>query len=481
MAATGAAPLSYQWKSNGVSISGATNTVLTLTNVQLSQAGNYAVLVSNVYGGTLSSNAVLTVNPILLCAPVPVGLAGWWRAEGNGLDSAGTNNGTLTGNTTFGPGVVGQAFVFDGGSGTVQLGYAGSLQMQDLSIEGWIKRGSATSVGNSTDVCLLSFGYGGYGLGLRITGELFLSRIGIDGAVASTGILDTNYHHVAVTKAGTNVVFYVDGTAYHVPPYNTTFTFTTPAEIGGRGDDQGNSGNRFLGSIDEISVYRRALTAQEIQSIYAAGSNGKCSGGVPPTITSEPTNQAVLAGGTASFSVGAAGTLPLSYQWSLNGVSLSGATSAGPTLTNVQVSQAGTYAVLVGNAYGWMLSSNATLSLVTTPVITTQPAGQSVLPGCSVIFYVVASSSAPVNYQWWKNGAPLTNQTSDALTLTNVQASDFGSYQVVLRNIAGSVTSSNALLTLDHAPVAGPCAIQRYASGGAKISTALLLANASER
>jgi hypothetical protein len=61
--ATGLPPLTYQWNFNGTNINGATNTLLTLTNVQLSQAGNYAVLVTNSYGSVLSSNAVLVVNP----------------------------------------------------------------------------------------------------------------------------------------------------------------------------------------------------------------------------------------------------------------------------------------------------------------------------------------------------------------------------------------------------------------------------------
>ena len=60
--ASGALPLSYSWNFNGTNIAGATNTSLTLTNVQLNQAGNYAVLVTNVYGSVLSSNAILTVN-----------------------------------------------------------------------------------------------------------------------------------------------------------------------------------------------------------------------------------------------------------------------------------------------------------------------------------------------------------------------------------------------------------------------------------
>ena len=62
--AAGLPPLSYQWSFDGTNISGATNTLLTLTNVELSQAGNYAVLVTNAFGSVLSFNAVLVVNPL---------------------------------------------------------------------------------------------------------------------------------------------------------------------------------------------------------------------------------------------------------------------------------------------------------------------------------------------------------------------------------------------------------------------------------
>ena len=74
-------------------------------------------------------------------------------------------------------------------------------------------------------------------------------------------ITDTNWHHLAVTKSGTNVVFYVDGVAYPAPAYSTTYTFDTSLAIGARGDNYANS---FLGSIDEVDLFnRRALSAVE--------------------------------------------------------------------------------------------------------------------------------------------------------------------------------------------------------------------------
>src|SRR5207247_7254493 len=97
------------------------------------------------------------------CAPAPSGLVSWWRAEGNATDQAGSNNGTLVGNTTFGSGRVGQAFVFDGSGDAVSVGNPTNLQLQNFTIEAWIQRTSTTRVsfdfnGGSS----FSYGDGGY-------------------------------------------------------------------------------------------------------------------------------------------------------------------------------------------------------------------------------------------------------------------------------------------------------------------------------
>jgi hypothetical protein len=94
-------PLSYKWKFDGTTIFGATNTTLTLTNVQGSQAGNYAVLVTNLLGSILSSNAVLTValhhfawgpipSPRYVSAPFAVTLRAQNQTNGNFTNFTGT-------------------------------------------------------------------------------------------------------------------------------------------------------------------------------------------------------------------------------------------------------------------------------------------------------------------------------------------------------------------------------------------------------
>jgi hypothetical protein len=359
--ATGTLPLSYQWRFNGANIDGAVGSSLVLHNVQFTNAGDYSVSVFNSEGSAASSNAVLTVNPPLPCATQPTGLIGWWKGEANALDEIGISHGTLQGQATYASGRVGQGFLFDGSGDGAFVGNPLSLRLQDFTIEAWIRRGSSTAA--SLDFgggVVFGYGQGGYALAMLDNGALLLTRIGVDNVVSDAIVADTSLHHVAVTKVGTTVVFYLDGIAYTVPSYSTSYTFSSSAAIGARGDNLGNS---FLGTIDEVSVYSRALAPSELQAIYSAGSSGKCVVPIVPFIIAHPQSLLVAEGGNASFSVAAGGTPPLSYQWSLNGTPLANATNASLALTGVTTSQAGDYSVLVSNLHGQVTSSNATLTV----------------------------------------------------------------------------------------------------------------------
>ena len=239
--AGGEPPLSYQWQHETTNLAGASGASLVLSNVQPADAGTYAVRVTNAVGSVISSNALLTVSTVANCVAAPPGLVSWWRAEGNALDGADGNFGALAGNTSFGAGKAGQAFSFDGNGDGVLLGKPGSLELQDFTIEAWIKRASASLVSSAAgvDAVFICYGTGGYGFGLdRSGGHPFLSKIGIDlvTPTANVVIVDTSFHHLAVTKSGTSVVFYVDGVAYPAPSYSSIFTFSTGVGLGARGD-----------------------------------------------------------------------------------------------------------------------------------------------------------------------------------------------------------------------------------------------------
>jgi hypothetical protein len=360
--AGGTPPLSYQWMFNGSPLANATGSALNFTGTAPNQAGTYFVVISNQFGSVTSSNANLVVNSTA-CLPIPSGLVSWWRAETNTLDSADSNSGSLVGNTTYAAGEVGRGFLLDGTGDAVQISNPANLQLQNFTIEAWIKRTSASLVTGSAlnNGLIFSYGAGGYGFGLDYTGRPMLTRVDSDQISPNVSVSDTNLHHLAVTKSGTTLVFYIDGIGYTVPGYNNVFSFTTPAAIGARGD---NTFNSFLGTIDELSIYNRALSASEIQSIYNADGLGKCAP-IAPFIFTQPANQTTGIAGSAAFNVVAGGGLPLSYQWLFNGVPLAGKTGLSLTLVNVQPTNAGNYSVLVTNAVGSILSSNAFLTVVT--------------------------------------------------------------------------------------------------------------------
>ena len=190
-------------------------------------------------------------------------------------------------------------------------------------------------------------------------------------------------------------------------------------------------------------------------------------GATPPSISNDPQDQTVLEGQDATFNIQASGTLPLSYQWYYNTTTpLADATNSTLLLTNVPLSAAGMYLVLVTNAYGSATSAVAQLTVnpLVTPSILTQPQDQTVLPGATASFSVLAGGSEPLIYQWYYNtNTPLANGTDSILTITNVQPDNAGAYSVVVSNLAGSVASAYAILSVDTTPVA-PVFISQPAS-----------------
>jgi hypothetical protein len=181
----------------------------------------------------------------------------------------------------------------------------------------------------------------------------------------------------------------------------------------------------------------------------------------PPVITAQPSNRTNNAATSATFSVLVSSVSPLNYQWLKNGTNvanggrISGATNSTLTITSVSDNDAATYSVTVTNLAGNVTSSNATLTVIDPPGITTQPLGQRVLTGGSVSFTVSASGTSPLNYQWRFNSANILNATNAAYGIQVVATNNTGNYSVVVTNLAGGVTSSNALLTVLVAPSLG--------------------------
>jgi hypothetical protein len=169
---------------------------------------------------------------------------------------------------------------------------------------------------------------------------------------------------------------------------------------------------------------------------------------VAPSITSQPASQTVAVGANVTFTSGATGTPAPTFQWRKDGTDIAGATAASLTLTNVQLGQAGAYALVASNSSGTATSNSANLTVnppaVAAPVFTTQPAAQTVGVGSTVVFNAVASQTT--SYQWRKDGAVLSGATGANLVIKDVPTSAAGSYSVVATNSAGSITSATAAL-----------------------------------
>ncbi len=177
---------------------------------------------------------------------------------------------------------------------------------------------------------------------------------------------------------------------------------------------------------------------------------------VPPSISLNPQDQVVLAGASAVFSVGTSGTAPLSYQWTLNGTAIDGATGSQYAIAATQTTDVGSYAVTVTNAWGSAVSSSAMLTLLQPPAISAGPTSQTVTAGTTASFSVTASSSGTLTYQWLFNGISIAGATAANYSVSSAAAANAGAYTVTVTGPGGSATSAAATLTVNPAASTAP-------------------------
>ncbi|HYF49783.1 MAG TPA: PKD domain-containing protein [Planctomycetota bacterium] len=226
-----------------------------------------------------------------------------------------------------------------------------------------------------------------------------------------------------------------------------------------------NLGTSSLTYLDGTGASRTGTPTREY--VHPLGSAARASDGqldlgayeqggstpVAPSITAHPANRSVTAGQTATFSITASGTVPLAYQWQKNGANISGATSASHTTPATTLSDNGaTFRCVVSNSAGSATSNSATLTVNAAPVapsITTHPANRTVTVGQAATFSVTASGTAPLAYQWQKNGANISGANSASYSTPATTLSDNGAtFRCVVSNSAGSATSNSATLTV---------------------------------
>jgi len=492
--ASGAQPISYQWSLNGTAIPDATNSSYVIANVQT--GGTYTCAVTNAVGVASPGFTPVTVAvmapptapyPEAVLASGPIAYYRLNESPDDGLgnndrtayDNAGGYNGVYT-NTTlaqqgynvfsdpgnFAPffGLVPQQSPTNNlvhnvptllNFGTTNGGNA------EFSVEAWINEVLYQNGGN----CIVGLGSGGGGeqfvLDSGAGGDLrFFVRNAAgntSGATSAFAAADSHWHHVVgvCDEAGGTVKLYMDGQLLAtgaITPGSGLLSSSMPMTIGAR--DAGNSnpvgyGYQFLGQIDEVAIYNRALSANEIQSHYLAS-------GIGPIITQvSPQDLTTNEASTVTFTVTVTGTAPLTYQWYDPGANpIPNETNATLTLNNVQPSQSGGYSVTVNNLYG-----NATTNVNLTvnqgaAVIATDltPTEQTVYAGSQITYTIIASGTPPFSYQWYQDGSAIPNATNADLSFAALVGSH--SYYVSVTNAqSGGTPAVSSTGTVTGMPV----------------------------
>lgn len=499
----GADAFSCQWQFQSTNLPGATNSSLSLTNVQPRQSGAYSVIVSNETGTVTSSNANLTVYGIIGWGQngsgqlnVPADLtnvialaAGDYHVlalRSDGSVVAWGGNEFFYGETNVPSNLSNVVSIAAGSSHSLALKRDGSVVMWGRTMSG----GISNVPPQATNVAALALGPGAeHALVLKADGTVVewgkissLTNIPpaarnivsvaagafhavalrADGKVIAWG--DNNNSATNVPANATNVVavaagwygnaaLRADGTSLY---WGATLSFTTLTNLtditcpfsspftgcvilGLRRDGSLSSSSTTSPLPQYPTNYISAIAAGSYNA-YALIASG------PPVFPCLPVNRCVPTGASAYFHANAVGAAPMFYQWTSNGTNIPGATNTTFVLTNVQPGLAGNcYALVASNAFG--VATNGPMVLNEVPLETSiQPPILSVSLGSTARFGLYTNGSGPFTFQWQTNGIDIDGATNSSLSLTNVQLSQSGTYSVVVGNTFGFVTNTATLL-----------------------------------
>ena len=230
-----------------------------------------------------------------------------------------------------------------------------------------------------------------------------------------------------VNKTGSTVEWFIDGLKIATVT-NVTFT----------------SSNIFIGYWDSFSSL-----SDDTNLTFGVVDNVRVEVPVAaPGIATPPQPLAVTQGSNATFTVVATGAPAPAYQWRFGATNIGGATASSYTRNNAQPADAGNYSVVLTNLGGSLTSSPAALTINIPPSISVQPQSIAVKLTSNATFTVTADASPAPGYQWRFNSVPIAGATDSSYTRFNVQTNDVGNYSVLVTNVAGSLASSDAVLSL---------------------------------
>lgn len=217
--------------------------------------------------------------PALGCAPVPSGLVSWWRAEDNFRDHAGANHAGGVAGVGFVPGKVGQAFDLDGSRSHVQVEVPAGLPLGNAprTIMLWCKTARNLSAQPNTGIIQYGSNATGRMFGLigsgNAPGKAYFFGYSND-LPGQTALAPDTWHHLAVTYDGTSVTHYRNGQ----PDGSAARALDTALNADGLLIGNYPGSPPWLGAIDEVMIFNRALDAGEIAAIHDAGEAGCCPG-----------------------------------------------------------------------------------------------------------------------------------------------------------------------------------------------------------
>ena len=411
--AAGSGTLTYQWKKGGTAIGGATlASYTTPATTSADNGAQFSVVVTDSTGSITSNPATLTVTAAAVAPSIATQPANMTVTLGQtatfSVSAAGTSPFTYQWNK----------------NGTAISGATSSSYTTPVTVASDNNAMFTVNVANSVS---------------NVTSNTATLTVNIPPSITSQPVSKTVMvgqsaaFSVVATGSGTlNYQWNKNGAAISGA---TLSAYTPPAAT------ESDNGDKFTATVTNIvsSVTSNAATL----TVNA-----------PPSITGQPTSQTVNIGQAATFSVSAAGTATLTYQWNKGGVAINGATSASYTTPATVASDSGAqFTVTVTNAFRSMTSNAATLTVNVPPTISGQPVSQAVVVGQTATFSVTATGTGTLAYQWKKNSVAISGATSSSYTTPATLASDNGAtFAVTITSALGSVTSSTATLTVNAPP-----------------------------
>jgi chitodextrinase len=444
--------------------------------------------------------ALLIFSITLRGASAPTaGLVGYWNFDEAGgttvLDGSGlANNGTLSGaGVTRVAGKVGSgALKFDGISGKVTIPGTSSLnQTSSFTLTAWLRVAAFTAtyqtplIKGTTSACAYWLQMAGthpsIGFGAGTTSNCSSYR---EHVVSNVTWQQDVWHHAAVVfdDASNTFAFFLDGTRVFIISQTSAPLSSAEALVFGQSTNAGDNYERMNGQIDEVRIYNRALSAQEVLDVFGDTGSSSSTDVQPPTV---PTNVSAAAASTTQINLSWTASTDNSgvagYRVYRSGTQIGASISTSYSDTGLQPGTSYSYTVA---AYDYVQNTSAQSSPPATAttfpsagggsppsVSMTSPASNAIVRGTFVSVDASASDNVGVvGVQFLLDGNSLGAEDTASpfhTTWNSTQTADGGHVlSARARDAAGNrTTSAPVIVRVDNLPPTGTISINGGASG----------------